>query len=193
MSNCSKYQNNYWFPKVAEAQHGEYCRGCGLSHESKGFCDRNGEPRKIILVLDKINNDGNHTIKDNVISDFQILCMSCNKVKNPSKKPEELELTQSEKTNKRAEKPLFEWLMGLLREGKEIKWSWFVAEGSFKFDISPETIERRYYKKYFLSDSSPFGLWDNHFDQTYVILKNMDIPKTTLDINPHTPTPSLRD
>ena len=193
LSNCSKYQNNFWFPKVANYQHGEFCRGCGISYDSKGFKDRSGDPRKIILVLDKINNDGNHTIKDNLVTDFQIMCMSCNRIKNPSKPPEHLQRTQSEKTNHRVEKPLFEWLMSLLDEGKEIKYSWFVAEGSFKFDCSPETIERRYAKKYFESDSSPFGLWSNQFDQTYIIKKSRDDPKVNLDIDTTTPAPSLRD
>ena len=178
MSNCSKYQNNYWYPKVAEYQHGEYCKGCGISFDSKNFKDRHCNPRIVELRLDKINNDNNHTIKDNIISDFQLLCISCNRIKNPSKQPKDLELTASEQTNRRAEKPLFEWLMSLLRAGNEVKYSYFVSEGSFKFDISPETIERRYFKKYLSADavSSPFGLWSNNFDVTYIILKHMDNP-----------------
>lgn len=185
MSNCSKYQNNYWYEKVANNQYGEFCKGCGISNSSNWN-------NKIFtgLVLDKINNDGNHTIKDNLVSDFQLLCRSCNNIKNPAIKPEDREMTQSENTNQRAEKPLFEWLMGLIRQGKIIKWSWFVAEGSFKFDISPETIERRYYKKYFLSDSSPFGLTTDDRDQTIIILKNRE-SKIPLDIDTATPTPSL--
>lgn len=196
MSNCSKYQNNYFFPRVAEDQHGEYCRGCGISYDSKNFKDKNGNSREVNLVLDKINNDGDHTIKNNTSKDFQILCMSCNRIKNPSKKPEELELTQSEKTNMRVEKALFEWLMFLLKSGKRIKYSWFVSNGSLEFDISPETIERRYYKKYLSPEleNSPFELWVDPDDkQTYVILKDMDNPKTNLDIDTLTPTPSLLD
>lgn len=176
MSNCNPYQHNHWYPLVANYQHGEYCRGCGKSHTWKNFTG---------LVLDKINNDGNHTIKDNLVTDFQLLCKSCNKIKNPSRRPVDLEQTQSEHTNQRAEKPLFEWLMHMLNEGKEVKYSYFVSEGSFRFDISPETIERRYYKKYLSpeAESSPFGLWTNHFDVTFIILKYRDNPKVNLDIS----------
>jgi len=187
LSNASYYQRNYWFEKIANKQHGEFCLGCGISKDS------NWKNKKFTgLVLDKINNNGNHTIADNTVNDFQLLCISCNHIKNPIKDPNtDLEMTQSEKTNKRAEKPLMEWLMSLLRSGKIIKWSWFVAEGSFKFDISPETIERRYLKKYFQSDSSPFEFDLDTWQQTIIILKNRDNPKTQLDINPHTPTPSI--
>lgn len=187
MSNCSKYQNNFWFPKVAEAQKGEYCAGCGIAE------DHTWKDKEFTgLVLDKINNDGNHTIKDNTVKDFQLLCISCNKVKNPSKAPDSLIKTQSEKTNQRVEKPLFDWLMHLLRDGKRVKWSWFIANGSHDFDISPDTIEKRYYKKYLSPEleNSPFVLWVDPNDEiTYIILKNKDNPKTTLDT--HTPTPSL--
>lgn len=181
----SSYQRNYWYSKVAEKQHGEYCLGCGISKDSKW-------KNKTFtgLRVDKINNDGNHTISDNSVNDFQLLCISCNRIKNPIHEPNtDLEMTQSERTNKRAEKPLMEWLYSMLKEGKSIKWSWFVAEGSFKFDISPETIERRYMKKYFQSDSSPFEFDLDHWDQTIIILKNLDNPKINLDIDTHTPTP----
>lgn len=180
MSNCSHYQNNYWYPKVANDQYGEYCRGCGISADSGSFTSKFSG-----LVLDKINNDGDHTIKNNTVSDFQLLCYSCNRIKNPSKKPFNGELTKSEQTNLRAEKPLFEWLMSMLNEGKEVKYSYFVAEGSYKFDISPETIERRYYKKYLSPDaeSSPFGLFTTHLNVSYIILKYRDNPKVNLDIH----------
>ena len=188
MSNMSKYQNNYWYPLVANYQNGEYCKGCGKSYDSKSFSNKfNG------LVIDKINNDHDHTIKNNKVEDFQLLCRSCNMIKNPVRKPDESEMTTSEKTNRRAEKPLMEWLMKKLRNGEKILWSYFVAEGSYKFDISPETIERRYYKKYFLAESSPFALDIDQLENTYIILKMMDKPNLHLDIDPHTPTPSLRN
>lgn len=189
MSNMSKYQNNYWFPKVADFYHGEYCRGCGISSES------NWKGREFTgLRIDKINNDGNHTIKDNDVTDFQLLCVSCNRVKNPVKKPSEREMTSSEETNRRAEKPLMEWLMQRLRDNQKTSWKFFVSEGSYLYDISPETIERRYYKKYFVAPSAPFGLDMDERQETIIVLKKReDKPKSNLDIDPHTPTPFLRD
>lgn len=186
MSNASSYQRNYWFPKVAENQGGEYCAGCGISKDSNWINkDFTG------LRLDKINNDGNHTISDNTVKDFQLLCISCNRIKNPVAIPKDMETTQSEATNNRAEKPLMNWLKQILDEGQTVKYSWFVAEGSFKFDISPETIERRYSKKYFQSDSSPFTLDLDQWDQTIIVLRKRDKPKTNLDIKTPTPTPSM--
>jgi len=189
LSNCSSYQNKYWYPRVAEEQHGEYCRGCGVEANDKSLPTN--------LLLDKINNDGDHTIKNNSVKDFQLLCHHCNKIKNPSPKPEDREMTQSEKTNLRSEKPLMEWCMAEIRSSKDgqIKFDYFVSEGSFKFDISPETIERRYYKKYLSVNavSSPFTLWTDQFNVTYILLKNRESIESILDIDTHTPTPLLRD
>ncbi len=188
MSNCSKYQNNYWYPKVANRQHGEYCAGCGISHDSKNFVDSEGNLRIVNLVLDKINNDGNHTIKDNVVSDFQLLCISCNRMKNPSRKPDDSVQTQSEKTNQRAEKPLIEWALIQVKERKSFTWASLISEGSLEFDISPETIERRYYKKYFAPEciKSPLSLAVNEREQTIVVLRARE-SKSNLDIDTHTP------
>ena len=93
----SSYQRNYWFPKVAEHQGGEYCAGCGISKDSNW-------PNKTFtgLRIDKINNDGNHTIGDNTVKDFKLLCISCNRIKNPVQIPKDQETTQSEATNNRA-------------------------------------------------------------------------------------------
>lgn len=173
----SSYQRKYWFPRVAELQHGEYCKGCGKTSN---------------LVVDKINNDGNHNITDNKVKDFQLLCRHCNLIKNPvGFELDNRDKTQSEYTNRRAEKPLMEWLFKLLKEdSKEISWNYFVSEGSFTFDISPETIERRYYKKYFQAPSAPFELYNGVNDKSYIRFK---IHKTQIDIDPQTPTPLLND
>ncbi len=167
MTNTSKYQRYYWLPRVAELQHGEYCKGCGFSKDSKWFI-RNRTTGKLELRLftgirlDKINNDGNHTVTDNEAKDFQILCISCNRIKNPSIQPQDessLHLTGSERKNRSAEKPLHEWLFRDIKAGKEITYAYFVSEGSFQFDVSPYTIETRYYKKYFKAPSAPFETW----------------------------------
>ena len=179
MSNCSKYQNNYWYSKVADLQYGEYCKGCGISSDSKW------NDRKFTgLVLDKINNDGNHTIKDNVVTDFQLLCISCNRIKNPSKKPDESVMTKSEQTNRRAEKSLVEWAIIQVKIRKSFTWASLISEGSLEFDISPETIERRYYKKYFAPESirSPLALAVGDHEKTIVVLREREA-KSNLDID----------
>lgn len=190
MANMSKYQRLYWYSRIAEKQGGEYCKACGISKDS------NWKNKSITsLVVDKVSNDGNHNITDNIVSDFQLLCIGCNRIKNPSKIPEELEQTESERTNRRAEKPLMEWLMDMLRRGESVSWKYFVSEGSYKFDISPETIEKRYAKKYFSSyaKSSPFGLHTDDLNHTTIILKNFDNPKTNLDMTPPHPHPFNHD
>ena len=196
MSNMSQYQRKFWFSKVAELQHGEFCKGCGFSKHS------NWTNREFTgLIIDKINNDGNHNICDNEPEDFQLLCKSCNAIKNPpQKRGQVLDMTQSEQTNKRAEKPLMDWLFQKLEKGDTVTWPYFVSEGSYKFDISPETIERRYFKKYFEAPSAPFDLiHDIELKKDVIILKKKDKPKTVLDItpvvldDPPTPTPSIPD
>ena len=62
-----------WYPKVVEKQHGEFCNGCGKSLLGKWNCT--------ILYIDHIDNISNHT----VIENLQLLCPSCNRIKNPKK------------------------------------------------------------------------------------------------------------
>ncbi len=115
--------------------------------------------------MDKINNDGNHTMADNEVIYFQLLCISCNRIKNPSKPPideQSLHLTNSERKNHNAEKPLMEWLFKKLQNSEDVTLKYFIAEGSFKFDISPYTIKTRYFEKYFTAPSGPFELFHNH-------------------------------
>lgn len=162
MSNMSSYQRHHWYPLVAEDQHGEYCKGCGISKTSNWV----GHPFTGLRV-DKFNNDGNHNICDNVSTDFQLLCISCNLIKNHQQRPideSELQLTHSERKNLQAEKPLMEWLFKKILDGDKVSWKWFVAEGSFKFDISPKTIKERYHVKYFEAESAPFELYSDPDD-----------------------------
>lgn len=192
----SSYQRKYWYPKVAEEQHGEYCKGCGISKDSVW----NDHPFTGLRV-DKINNDGNHNIVDNQVDDFQLLCISCNLIKNHPTRPvdtAELQLTQSERKNLQAEKPLMEWLFERMQNNERTTWKFFVAEGSYKFDISPKTIEERYYKKYFVAPSAPFEMYNDsdigdsliRFKEAWM-LKNKDI--VNLDIGGNRPTLNMSD
>lgn len=171
MSNMSKYQHNYWYPKIAEKQHGEYCVGCGISPDS------NWKDRKFTgLRIDKINNDGNHTIVDNTVNDFQLMCASCNLTKNHPRRPvdnSELQMTASEKKNHAVEKPLMDWLFQRIQNGERTSFKFFVAEGSYLFDISPKTIKERYYIKYFEAPSAPFETYyESEISDEYVRFKD---------------------
>lgn len=191
MTNASSYQRNYWLPQVAELYGGEYCRGCGISKDSKNFVTKTSDgkivQREVRLRLDKINNDGNHNITDNVVTDFQIMCVSCNRIKNPSKRPvddNELQMTASERKNRHAEKPLMEWLFLKIREGHEISWKWFVAEGSYRFDVSPKTINERYFVKYFEAESAPFEIYHD-IDKGLDMIKFKDSFERQLQVKPN--------
>jgi len=187
MSNMNSYQRKYWYPKTAEYQGGEHCNGCGISKDSNW----NNHPFTG-LRIDKKNNDGNHTITDNEVSDFQLLCISCNLIKNhpTNTRPlneDDLQMTASERKNKQAEKQLMEWLFIKLQNQEVITWKYFYSEGSFKFDVSPYTIKGRYYEKYFEAESAPFelrhdldrGLDIIQFKESFV-LKQRDFPSGTL-------------
>lgn len=180
MANMNKHQRNYWYPLVMANQHGEYCKGCGISPSS----DWSNRTIKT-LDIDRIDNSGIHSISESKVDDFQLLCRSCNTAKNPPHKKPEREQTQSEFTNGRVEKPFIEWVIQKLREEDDITWKYVVSEGSFLFDISPETIERRYYKKYFSPDarSSPIGLDMNEREETIVVLKSREEPRQKLNVN----------
>lgn len=113
-----------------------FCRGCG----KEVFKDK--EPKALV---DHIDNDSSHNISKNI----QILCRSCNRIKNPSKtfQPPKV-LTQSEATNLRVEDAWREWITNkcaFAPEGIEVDEA--ISSGSELFKISPETIERRYLKK----------------------------------------------
>lgn len=189
MGNASSYQRNYFYPKVAALQAGEYCKGCGISKDSK-FYQRQKNGLLTIrnftgLRLDKINNDGNHNICDNEPEDFQLLCISCNLIKNPRGHTPIInrEMSHSEHTNKRAEKPLMDWLYLMLEKGETVTWKYFVSEGAYKFDISVKTIKERYYEKYFEAPSGPFKLLhDQKLGEDIIILKKRDDPAPAITL-----------
>jgi len=98
-----KAHRDYWYLNVVNKQYGEFCNGCGvcpfpsyaiilptipvlISNLSLNYfinsLKKNGG-RKIVtkLYLDHIDNDQTH----NHIDNFQLLCPSCNRIKNPKK------------------------------------------------------------------------------------------------------------
>lgn len=151
MGNSSGYQRKFRYSKLIKLQHGEYCRGCGISPTSKGFTKKFTK-----LYVDKINNDGNHNIKDTKLTDFQLLCPACNKSKDPHKsfrkiKSKSAAMTPSEKTNQRAEYPWRDWIEKEVHTAEQNGQGFQVEDaingGAELFKISVERIERNYLPK----------------------------------------------
>ena len=176
MGNASKHQLDYWNAALTKKYGLIFCACCGFSEDNAHqFKTKDKHSRKFTgLIVDKINNDGNHNIIDNVVEDFQHLCHSCNTWKNPrgKQKPEKLKMTLSEKKNKNAEKPMMEDLKLRLEAGEIIEWDQWVCDAAFEYDVSVEpTIKERYYAKYFKSRKGPFALYTGNFDKEYIGLK----------------------
>lgn len=88
-SHMNEVQRSKWYPHIFEKQGGEYCNGCGV--EPIKFRIQAPYPINMIcikmfytmkLFIDHIDNNPHH----NYISNFQFLCASCNRIKNPTEK-----------------------------------------------------------------------------------------------------------
>lgn len=103
---------------------------------------RNVEPKAIVEHIDN-NSENNH------FSNHQIYCRSCNIRKNPKQHKPKKVTTQSEKTNQRAEPAWRNWILNHAATSGEDGYSVndAIFAGAELFDISPETIERRYLPK----------------------------------------------
>lgn len=94
----NKLQRDYWYPKVVYHFLSESCNGCGvkpfpsfakvlpelpilISKLKLNYWVNTSHGKRLctILYLDHINNDDSL----NVIENFQLLCTSCNVIKNP--------------------------------------------------------------------------------------------------------------
>lgn len=93
-----KAHRDFWYLKVVDKQYGEHCNGCGvcpfpsyavilpvlpilISQLRLNYWINSKVGRKLCtkLYLDHIDNDQTH----NYIDNFQLLCPSCNRIKNP--------------------------------------------------------------------------------------------------------------
>ena len=204
----NKEQRDYWYPKIEKKQvtlptikrvykkspflkrilfseepipegSGEFCWYCGALPKT---LEKNGlDP--IMMISHDDNNKYNTTLPN-----LFFTCRGCNRRKDPHPpNPQKMQMSQSEATNKRAEKPWVDWLYNQVRTGKSITWIYAVSEGAFKFDISTDTIEKRYYRKYFEAPSGPFELIrDNDLGQDIVVLKDIDVERANETVsNPH--------
>jgi len=147
-----------WYPKVVEKQHGEFCNGCGKSLLGKWNCT--------ILYIDHIDNNSNHT----VIENLQLLCPSCNRIKNPKKievvpdRPYTPEMAK----NTKYEGPWRNWISKTVLKDGGILFVNAVDGGAEKFGLSPETT-RKWVRK-LISDEGNYGMF-----QDSVVFKK-DIP-----------------
>jgi len=136
VSHTNDRQREFWLKKKAIGDQW-FCEGCGKE------VYYNIEPKAIV---DHIDNDESHNLSINI----QILCRSCNRIKNPSKTFEPAKvLTQSESTNLRVEDAWRIWVSDkvLNSNGEGYPVEDAINAGAELFDCSPETIERRYMKK----------------------------------------------
>jgi len=142
-----------WYPRMVKKQGGSFCKGCGR------IVFKDKEPK---AILDHINNKFINTEEN-----LQILCRSCNRIKNPRKKSNvNLPLTYSEMKNIKIEYKLRGWLLKELAE-REGSWDYWDAKASSaeKFHCSTETT-----RKYIDKLISSIGILDLVDD--YLIFKS---------------------
>lgn len=155
-------QRQFWFPQIDRKQRideliipvlkttlfemsvyypstGEYCNWCGLTPRQLRNTGR--DP---VMCIDHIDNNNSH----NEITNLQFLCKSCNRIKNPIKSVLQGRVvkTQSEITNEK-ESDWREWVMQKVLDHSSIDIDDCINAGAELFGVSPETIERRWYKK----------------------------------------------
>lgn len=168
----------YWYPLIVEKQHGEYCMGCGISrvflprYKLKGKFSllHSKQVRDFltpILYIDHIDNDNSH----NELSNFQLLCPSCNKIKNPTLKVElpYRPFTPEMAKNTKFEKKWRKWINDVVIEKGGLPIEEAIDGGAEKFGLSPETT-RKYVKK-IISDEGNYGI----FDDSIVFKKDIPI------------------
>ena len=152
---------------------GPYCRGCGKP-VFKDLPSDDDDGRQ--GVIDCIKNDGDHSS----IELLQLLCRSCNRIKNP-KKPDSmkfLQMSHSEKKNLITETRVRGWLIKQVAENKG-RYELDDAKNAAaeKYNCSPMTTTR--YLEKMTSSQGPFDIAGE-----YLIFKtNEDIDHWITDTN----------
>ncbi len=139
MTRMNATMRRMWYPRIVKKQGGSFCCGCGI----KVHYQTDNEKEKKIGILDHVNNKFVNSEEN-----LQIMCRSCNRIKNPSKKSIiTLPITASEKKNYDCEKPFRGWLINLISENNgEYDYDDARDAGAEKFKCSPETT-RKYIDK----------------------------------------------
>lgn len=149
MGGISSEQRRFWYPKIVKNQGGSFCKGCG----KRVYYDEDIEAGHPLGVIDHIDNKRKPHI--NKIDNLQILCRSCNRIKNP-RKPflPPIQQTASEVKNKECEKPFREWIFSYVLQKGEMPFKHAHMGGAEKFSCNPETT-----RKYLGKMTSPEGLY----------------------------------
>ena len=174
MGNASRYQRDHWDRELLKVYGIRYCKACSYlpEQQTKEF-QANG-----IIIIDKINNDGNHNITENSVSDFQYLCRSCNTAKNPrgstaKAKRRRGKMSEALRKNKNAELPMMEELMDMIYKGVKVELEVWIRNAAYDYDVTPETIRENYLEKWIYSENGPFMISTGGFEhrQNYIELK----------------------
>jgi len=167
MSNMNKKTRDKLYPIIV-SRDGEYCKCCGKL------------PNEANLILDHRDNDNTNNSHTNL----QILCRSCNYIKNPRK--ESLDLCVKEKSsenddesclakNKRTEPAFRAFILNEIDndEVQSLKWDDIINMGAEKIGISQMTAER--YLKKMTSKYGPLQLLSAY--EHRIVLRRFRKPK----------------
>lgn len=160
MSRMNSRTRKKLYPIIAKRD-GEICRVCHILATEKQ------------LVLDHMNNDNS----DNSLNNLQLLCKSCNYLKNPRKQPvdnlcvrvceEERPLTPEMVENRRKEPRFRRWLFGkILKDGK-IRYEEAVDAGAEYIQASTETVKR--YLRKMTSSEGMYAIQNDAQGYPYVV------------------------
>jgi len=157
----------YWYPLVAKKQSGEFCIGCGMTtflrkNDFRGKYSQVKGKRNIlkicpILYIDHIDNDPTNTVLENL----QLLCPSCNRIKNPKRVEPipERPFTPEMAKNTKYEGPYRRWINEEVLENGGIPFENALDGGAERFGLSPETT-RKYIRK-MISSEGNFGMFED--------------------------------
>lgn len=137
---------------IISKRDGEYCKCCGkLPHEAE-------------LIID--HRDNNNT--NNTLTNLQLLCRSCNYLKNPRKEPLDLCVNKKENNldesclskNKRTEPAFREFIIEEIEKDDwhSLDWNKVIDMGAEKIGISQMTAER--YLKKMITKYGPLRLYE---------------------------------
>jgi len=157
MSNMNSRDRNFVYPLIAQRD-GEFCKGCGkLAKETKeGF-----------LCIDHKDNDNSN----NKIDNLQLLCRSCNYLKNPRNQRsfEERPQTPEMKKGERMEKHFRNWLFGIVSENHKWLLEDVIDSGAEITGGSTETIKR--YVRKCISEAGMYELVEGQQSREFIQFK----------------------
>ena len=139
----NKRQRDFWYPQIAKKQGGEYCVGCGKSIK---------DTTEKLLLIDHIDNNNSN----NILTNMQLLCRSCNRIKNPEKNEHFIRpMTPEMIKNKKGEPKFRNWLFTKVSRDRFITWDEAVNAGAEYTRMSREAI-----RGYLLKVTSSEGIYD---------------------------------